>query len=441
MKADAVLGSVRSAPAFIAATAAYLALAFCLGGASQGNAAFDLALELAAVPLLGWALFRLAGGGRLSWSAALLPALLLIPPALQLIPLPYGLWAALPGREALAADLAAAGLPPAWRPLSLTPAATMDALRGLIPFTAVFLAGLAVPPQARSRLWAFTGLLALASVALGALQVAAGPAGGFHLYGADGRSASGAFANRNHWAAWLAASMPILAWRLARQIERRGATPPLATALLGAAFLALLAGVAISGSRAGVVLAALGIFGSVALLWRSGRSARLLVPGVIALAAGVITIAGAWAAASRFGAAADDLRFDIWRDAFGLARDHLPFGAGGGSFSAVYAGQENPDRMTAAFVNQAHNDWIEIFVEYGVLALAPIAAAGTIILRGVGRAGSAGRFVLLALAVLLAASAVDYPLRTPALQVLAALLLATLASGRDGRRRLSLGGS
>ena len=44
--------------------------------------------------------------------------------------------------------------------------------------------------------------------------------------------------------------------------------------------------------------------------------------------------------------------------------------------------------------------------------------------------------MILALAVLLAASFVDYPLRTPALQALTALLLAGLASnGGSGRRR------
>ncbi len=436
MKADVQRADVHSAPWFVGTTGAYLTLAFCLGGASQNNALFDLVLRLAAVPLTGWAVFRLVSEGGAPRRVLLLPALLLLAPALQLIPLPAGLWAALPGRAVLAADLAAAGVPPVWRPLSLTPAATMDALLGFLPFIAIFFAALAASARDRSRLWAFTGVLALASVALGALQVAAGPAGGFHLYGADGRAASGTFANRNHWAAWLAGSMPVLAWGLCRETEGRRAARPLSAALLGAAFLALLAGVAISGSRAGAVVAVLAIVGGMGLLWRRRRRGRVLIPAVVAAAAGVITIAGAWAAASRFGAAAEDLRFDIWTDALRLARDHLPFGSGGGSFSAVYAGQENPDRMTAAFVNQAHNDWIEVFLEYGVLALAPIMAAAVIFHRG-ERMGSTDRFMLLSLVVLLAASVVDYPLRTPALQALIALLLAALASGRERPRRFS----
>ena len=209
----------------------------------------------------------------------------------------------------------------------------------------------------------------------------------------------------------------------------------MASALLAAVFLAVLAGVAISGSRAGAVLAALAVVGGLVLIGRQGSKRTLGVSAVVAMAGAVIAVAGAWAAAERFGASSDDLRFDIWADSIRLALANLPFGAGGGSFSALYAGHENPDRLTTAFVNQAHNDWIEVFVEYGLLAIAPVTVAAVLIVRGALKAEPASRFLFLSLVILLAASLVDYPLRTPALQALGALLLAGLVSRDLGPRR------
>lgn len=434
MKAN-VFASSRSAPVFTGAAAAYIGLAFVLGGASQANDLFDLIVRLAAIPLMGWSLFRLAEQPETPRASFLLLVLLAALPVVQLIPLPPGVWEALPERSLLAADLAAAGVPPVWRPLSLTPGATLDALVGLIPFAAVLLAALSLSPKDRRRLWVFAGFAALISVAVGAVQVAAGTSGAFRLYEGHGRAASGFFANRNHWAAWLAASIPVLAWLFRYGGASDRPAPPMMAALLAAVFLAVLTGVAISGSRAGAVLAALAVVGSLVLLGGQGSKRTLVLSAVVAMAGAVIAIAGAWAAAERFGASSEDLRFDIWADSIRLALAHLPFGAGGGSFSAVYVGQESPDRLTTAFVNQAHNDWIEVFVEYGLMALAPMAVAAAFVVKGARRTDAAGRFMLLALVILMAASVVDYPLRTPALQAFVALLLAGLVARDPGPRR------
>lgn len=424
-------------PALFAATAAYLGLCLVLGGASQANDLFDLILRLTGVPLLALACLRLAQGpgAGASWLLfGLLGALALLP-ALQLIPLPPGLWASLPGRGALAGDLGAAGVAPVWRPLSLAPEATLDALFGLVPFAAVLTAAISLSPEERRRLWIGTAILAFLSVVLGALQLAGG---GLRFYGDRGGSAVGFFANRNHWAAWLAATLPILALVMSRSNSRDGRMSPLAVAILLAVFVALLAGVAISGSRAGAVLLIPAILGSAFLLWRQGGrdagAGRLLLPAVAGAAGLAFAVLGAWAAASRFAGSSEDLRFDLWADALRLSLAHLPFGSGAGSFSAIYMGQEAADTLTAGFANQAHNDWAEVFVEYGAAAALPMALAAAIVLKGASR-NSAAPFMILALVVLLAASFVDYPLRTPALQALTALLLAGLASGGGFRRR------
>lgn len=429
----------RPLPALFMATGAYLALCLILGGASQANDLFDLILRLAGVPLLVFAGIRLTYTTNTGavWPALALLASLALLPLLQLIPLPFDVWSALPGRASIAADLHVAGAVARWMPLSLAPEGTLDALFGLIPFAAVLVAALGLSPDERWRLWAGTAVLAFLSVALGALQLAGGAGGELQFYGGRRGEAVGFFANRNHWAAWLAASLPILAYGMSRS-RRGGQITPLAIAILLAVFVALLAGVAISGSRAGAALLLPAVLGSIVLLWRQGGrgggARRILLPAVVAAAGLVFAVVGAWAAAARFAGTDEDLRFDLWVDTVRLALTYFPFGSGGGSFSAVYAGQEVVDTLTAGFANQAHNDWVEVFLEYGLAALLPVTLFAVLLIKAMQR-GGAVPFMVLALVVLLAASFVDYPLRTPALQALMALLLAGQAGWRFAASR------
>lgn len=414
----------------------YLVLAFCVGGASQDNDGFDLILRLAALPLLGIGALRLMASADRPRIALLLLASLALLPLVQLVPLPPGVWSALPGRSSIADDLRLVGAGEVWRPISLAPAATLDALLGLTPFAAVFVGVLTIRRSEAEALWLLTAAIAVVSVAIGGFQLAGGASSAFRIYGPDGgRAATGLFANRNHWAGFLAASLPALAAAAfyGRELVGRGRTS-LVLALGAAACLALLAGVAISGSRAGAGLLLLTGLGLVPLLKpRREDRRRLLLPGLLLLIALGLAVTGSWVAAERFQDAPEDLRFDIWADTWRLVLGHLPFGSGGGSFEPVFAGVETPDTLTSGFTNQAHNDWLEVLLEYGVLALLPAAALGLLIRQALRHVGGQRALLGLAVIVLLAASVVDYPLRTPALQTLMALLLASLLL-RSGRR-------
>lgn len=423
-------------PWLTAALGLYVALALVLGGASQDNDGFDLILRLAGLPVLALGGLRLAAGTERPRLALLFLGALVLLPLVQLIPLPPTVWSALPGRSALAADLAAAGGGEAWRPYSLTPGATVDALLGLTPFAAVFVGVLTLRRSQAETLWLLTAVMAVISVGLGGFQLGGGPVSPFRLYGPDaGRAATGFFANRNHWAAFLVASLPaVAAWSFQRRDAADRARSGVVLALGGGACLALLAGVAISGSRAGAGLLLLCALGLAPWL-RIGRKAdrrRLLLPGLLLVVSLGLAVAGSWVAADRFAEAPQDLRFDIWAEAARIAAAHLPFGTGAGSFSAVFAGVESSDDLTAGFTNQAHNDGLEVVIEYGLLALLPAALLALLLQQSWRRQGPQSALVLLGVAVLLAASLVDYPLRTPALQALMALLLASLARG--GRR-------
>src|SRR5690606_15127965 len=90
---------------------ALLVLAFLTGGSSQISGWDDTAVQLLAVPVLAWALWRIAGqpasaGRNLALGVA---ALIASVPLLQMLPVPESLWRLPEARQRLAADLAAVG--------------------------------------------------------------------------------------------------------------------------------------------------------------------------------------------------------------------------------------------------------------------------------------------------------------------------------------------
>src|SRR6516225_8298716 len=111
-----------AADAFLPYTSLVIVLAMVFGaGGVQGWS--DAIVQLVALPLLAWALFRLTPsqlGRSGQWAIVLLCAILALP-LLQLIPMPPSLWSSLPGRGEIAAAYEAAGMALPWLPISLEP--------------------------------------------------------------------------------------------------------------------------------------------------------------------------------------------------------------------------------------------------------------------------------------------------------------------------------
>jgi O-antigen ligase len=136
--------------------------------------------------------------------------------------------------------------------------------------------------------------------------------------------------------------------------------------------------------------------------------------------------------------AVSDYRTTIYAVSLSALRSVFPIGAGFGSFVPLYAMHETPSVVTAAYVNHAHNDWIELVLEGGlpmaILLVAYLAwyASATYNIWTRGRDISEDLLVKAAsvsIALLLCHSFFDYPLRTPALMGLFALLNGFLACG------------
>ena len=419
----------------------FLVVDLLFGGASRADALSQPVVRLAAVALLGIALVQLTAEG---WRLVRLPALLLLAAAavmlLQLIPLPPTLWAQLPGRTLYQEALNVAGIAPAWRPISLTPDLTLNSLLAVLPPLAAVLALGTIDRSLHNILIPLLLVAIVVSSLIGLLQISGGIP---YFYGITNEgSAVGIFANRNHQAAFVSLGFPLLAcWAALPHPDPgyRRLRGWLALCMAVSIFPVLL----VTGSRAGLGLGAMGIL--LALILPLGRrrsqptrrSAYERVIQIAVLLVGLAIVASFWifardAAFERLLRGEDnEIRVDLLPTFGRIIRDYFPFGSGFGSMDTVFRSYEPDAALQATYLNHAHNELAELLMEGSVLAAAVLAAFVAWFARQVwwlwtrapertgdlvGRTGSA------VATMLLAASIVDYPLRTPFLATVMALV-------------------
>ncbi len=432
-----------------------LAFSFAFGGASQQHALRLALVELAALPLLVISAERLIRSGQWRqhrFALGLLAALAAIP-LIQLIPLPPAIWTGLAGRDEMVLGLNLAGVEPGWTPLTVMPDLTWRSVLALLPPAAAFLAVLTAPQQLTARLIVLYLAAAVIGILLGAAQLASG---GDRLYPWDVTSAgsvNGFFANRNHLATLILACLPfaavIGAAALRRDDERR---LPL---WFGALFMGLaVIGIAAIRSRAGVIL-----FGPIAIIsllaaWiASGRGrptpALLGLGGAIAAAVCAVAVLALPPILARFDVqSAPEGRFEAWPIVTEAAQTWLPLGSGIGSFDAVYRSVEPLDQLEPRFLNHAHNEYLETWLEAGwpgiILIIAFLVWYGRRLWAAwrapTSRERDFQRAASIALLVMLVHSSVDYPLRTSLLAILFAVCAAILekAGGPTDRERAAV---
>jgi len=429
-----------------------LVVAFLLGGGSRADISSLIALRPMAVLALGYGLsgLKLSHIKAHRFVCGMALAILALP-ALYLAPLPPALWGSLPGRDLVTAIDQAAGLGHVWRPMSLAPDATLNALEALLLPLAALVLGIQLEVPERQRLVAVMLVLGGISAGLGLAQVHNGANHSLYFYKVtnDGK-AVGLFANRNHQAFLLAALLPILAvWvnsnseNVSNSDRHRASFSMLIGLLAGLASLPL---ILITGSRAGLLLAA----AALVLLpmffrqWtvrspvtdsRSARDFRVRAKSALPYAIGLFSLSlvaltvwlGRAAAWQRLFASApgEDMRFLIIPTMWTMIRTYFPFGAGMGSFEQVYKVHEPDSLLAPAYMNHAHNDWLELILTGGMPALALLLLAIIAFFLRARRlyalrheANAEWRLAMLGLIELLLAALAsfgDYPLRVPSL--------------------------
>jgi hypothetical protein len=143
-----------------------------------------------------------------------------------------------------------------------------------------------------------------------------------------------------------------------------------------------------------------------------------------------------------------DSRITFARLTFKAASAHMPFGTGMGTFVPVYTMFEQPEDVQAErYVNRAHDDFLEIWLEAGVVGIALI---GTFVIwlglrcfklwRRSPPIGarevdvSLARAATVVVGLLMAHSVIDYPLRTDAMMAFLAFACALLVAPPVGAR-------
>lgn len=422
-----------------------LVFSFVLGGASHSHALRLALVELASLPLFVLASRRLITTG--AWrdhrfSLGLLAALVAIP-LVQLIPLPPALWTGLPGRDQLVLALELTGLEPGWSPLSLTPDRTWGSALALLPPAALFLAVLSLSYLQRERLVQVCIAAAIAGILLGAAQLASG-GDSLYLWNWTGAgSVTGFFANRNHLASLILIALPfaiIFGAATLRRRDQRTAALWIGGLFAGLAVVALAA----IRSRAGITLFAPVMVFSLLAAWIAAGRGRpgpglLVLIGAVGAALTAVAVLALPPILERFDTeGAPEIRLERWPLVAETADTFLPLGSGIGSFDAVYRSVEPLEELDGTFFNQAHNEYLETWLEAGWLGIGLILAFLVWYSRRCwiawkappSREGDLQRAASIGIGVLILHSVGDYPLRTVTLAVVFALCCGLLELAR-----------
>jgi O-antigen ligase len=418
----------------LAATISVLVVGGLLGGGRGGPG--DTAAQLVALLLLAW-LAAMGLSGELHWRAPIwvrcLPLLAVALPILQLLPIPEAIWSLGQARAELGRQLDVAGVNPV-HVLSLDPSATESVFLGLLPAVAVYLSVLTFDRRARKWMLGAIFVLALLNICFGMAQLGQGRESPLRLYfPTNADQAVGLFANRNHLACLLAMCLPLAvcgtAWALVERLAGRRVSPFLVVAGCGFVML-LIVGITMTGSRAGLLLGMLAVLGSwpiaMSLRRQKGPSRVLAMTLVLAVVLAIqFSMVGVLQRLE--GDRQEDGRWEYARVTAQAAHAYAPLGSGLGTFRQAYQPFEAKHAPTNAIINHAHNDYLELWLEGGWLALLALGvgmlawlARGWALLRRSEEDGDAATQLLLARTAWLGAtlglvhSALDYPFRTTA---------------------------
>lgn len=420
---------------------ALLIVAAVLGGGGVAYGLSNLVVQLLAVGLLALnysAVRDFFRGGPVSLVALVVVSLAV--PLIQILPLPPSAWTALPGREAVAESLAAAGAT-GWFALSVDSARTFVAFIGLLAPLAVVVLGWRCADNGLARAVQVVIVLGLLNVVLGSIQVLGGGSGILYVENEMPGVLFGFFANRNSTAIYLVCCLILMATLPPSRPLSLSGLAKFSTALL------LGVGVVLTQSRTGLVLLAIPLtlyaahFASVRSATAKPETARqparrMLLIGAVALVA--IAAFATMSSSTRLDTVlarfekTEDQRTLIWDDAHYAAQRFWPIGAGMATFDEVFQVDESLENISPRRAGRAHNDYLELAIEAGAIGLALLSAWVLWVLIAAVRAMAtpqrwpalSGAGILLAIGL---QSVLDYPLRNQTMLCLAALAIALLA--------------
>lgn len=371
------LGSNRGWAWGLLATALFALTALWLAAWAAGRASVPVAL-------------------RRSWPAFVLFAAWMAVQAVHVVPMEAGTLAAIsPESARMHALVGAIGERPAQATISLDPHASQVSLLKTLAYGCAFFLTLALV-YSRPRILLLARLLVAAAVVQSVIAVL------LHLSGVTGdwfgttmtqaASASGSYANRNHFAGYLVMTLALgiglliaglsdqraASWRhFARNAIEWILSPKM---LLRLALCILVIALTTTHSRMGnaaffgslLIAGAIGI----ALSRRATRNTVVLLVSLVVLD---LTIVGGWFGVEKLAVRLEQttradvqVREDPAGHTLAIAKDYPVLGAGPGSFYVVFPRYRPP--TVATFFDHAHNDYAEFLAGSGWLGLGLILA-------------------------------------------------------------------
>jgi O-antigen ligase len=314
--------------------------------------------------------------------------------ALQLVPLP-STWVELlsPRVHDVVANFdLGAGAHPDRHPLSIAPQLTVTGLALFASFSLLVVGAARLlttrGPRGVAQAIAVIGVL-LALTAIIQKPLFTGKIYGFWTPIA-GRSAFGPFVNRNHFAGWMLMALPLTLGLFSGGIARglRHVKPTFKDrvlwlsspdanrlVLLAAAATVMALSLVMTMSRSGIaaMLFALGLIGVAAMRRQSNTTRRAIMAGyLVVLVLAVMAWAGVDAIANRF-AEADGSEFSnrrgAWADARSIASIFPITGTGLNTYRVATLFYQQHD--LAYYYREAHNDYLQLAAEGGVLLVVP----------------------------------------------------------------------
>ncbi len=316
---------------------------------------------------------------KATWGFILLIALT---PLLYLIPLSADIWDQLPGHEVYTqvAQWVSTnqGSDQINRTFSLVPYRTEHAFFALLPPLAIFITVSALPePQKRFIIYALL-VIAFAEACLATIQYSSNNE--FFYFGIPiikKGIALGTYPNPDHFVLLMEIAIPLTFALLAHEIKTGkkhgsdGSKSLMLKIIYGLMIVLFIAGAVFSGSRAGIPLALLSGFLSYMIFMHKKNSQHLVLSAVVIL---VITVAllsflNLTPVINRFISNNPflDGRWAIFANTWEGIKTFFPVGAGPGTFPEVY--RIFQPIAQSGFVNHAHNDYLELIFETGLLGV------------------------------------------------------------------------
>ncbi|TIO30903.1 O-antigen ligase family protein [Mesorhizobium sp.] len=379
-----------------------LFLSLLIGGGTASGLYTDTLIEVAAI-ISAAAVFSQTSGQRIPRSVLWLLIFAVALVILQIVPLPAAIFNGL-RPELLLADPWPVG-ETRFRFVSVGVGRTIECLLYLVGSAAFFLSVLRLRTEQVHALLPFFFMGVVCNGLAGAIQYSLSDdiaIEGLLPFTIN----AGLFANQNHFAALLFVSIPfVVYYGLFRGYLLSGS--------LGLVTLLLL--LLAAGSRAGVLIGlAITVLSIVFLSARSRASGLSILAIFIGLS--VYTI-GAWTKIDAEAVDPDFGRGEFARTTIDGIKENLATGVGFGNFQKAYQIYEKEEMIFAQYVNHAHNDYLELALEGGVIAVLLMVFYFLLLFTALARVrrDPLQKAAFLSVSFLLIHSLVDYPLRTEAL--------------------------